>query len=521
MAIISVKEGFGPQSPRIMRGTLPPFHLYFLNYCLPELCLSALLKTLAAALVLVILASVTSIRSQTISARISVISTSPARVRVEAQLPAATGTLSFRNSYAGIIGLSERIESVQGVGAGGETTTIEKLAPGEFRASQKLSRVSYEVNLAQPIRPSQMSHVSWMNAEQGLFMLSDLLPERIDSGRFSAVIHIDVPVGWTVTSNAMVDGSRFSTDDPDSVVFLVGSALAQQREQLDGALFSVVMSGRWPISNSDLIRSSKEILRHYSRVTRFALRKNVVLMLVPYAGEVGPENWTAETRGNVVVLLMGQNGSRKKILSRIGVVLSHEVFHLWVPNSLELTGDYDWFFEGFTLYEALRTDLRLGFISFDEYLNTIARVYDSYISSADSRNFSLIEASERRWTTQSSLVYEQGMLVAFIYDLSLRKMTDCKLSLDDIYAELFRVAPRGQTNANETIIRVLTGHEGLESFARDYVETTTTINLNPILANYGLILKPGTSETGAKITKLDSKFNKSQSKFLGCLSHNN
>ena len=43
------------------------------------------------------------------------------------------------------------------------------------------------------------------------------------------------------------------------------------------------------------------------------------------------------------------------------------------------------------------------------------------MSAPDSRQFSLIEASERRWTTRSSLVYDKGMLVAFIYDLSLEE----------------------------------------------------------------------------------------------------
>ena len=63
---------------------------------------------------------------------------------------------------------------------------------------------------------------------------------------------------------------------------------------------------------------------------------------------------------------------------KLGILLAHELFHLWVPNSLKLAGDYDWFFEGFTIYQALRLDLRLHLISFDDYLDTIARVYDSY-----------------------------------------------------------------------------------------------------------------------------------------------
>ena len=149
-------------------------------------------------------------------------------------------------------------------------------------------------------------------------------------------------------------------------------------------------------------------------------------MLVPYPGETGPSSWSAETRGNVVVLLLGRNAKRKSVLSRLGIVLSHELFHLWVPNSLKLEGAYDWFFEGFTLYQALRMDLRLGLISFDDYLETIASVYDSYLSSPDRDRLSLIEASERRWTVSGSLVYEKGMLVAFLFDLALNRAADCQ-----------------------------------------------------------------------------------------------
>ena len=188
-----------------------------------------------------------------------------------------------------------------------------------------------------------------------------------------------------------------------------------------------------------------------------------------------------------------------------------------VPNSLNLAGDYDWFFEGFTLYEALRTDLRLGLISFDDYLATIARVYDSYQSSVDRDSLSLIEASERRWTTSASLVYEKGMLVAFIYDLRLRKLTDCQASLDDVYAELFRLPATGQRSANETIIGVLSERAELKMFARDYVETAAKLDLNAILTAYGI--QAGTSGSGS--TKFISirNLSKTQQSLLGCVGY--
>jgi predicted metalloprotease with PDZ domain len=214
--------------------------------------------------------------------------------------------------------------------------------------------------------------------------------------------------------------------------------------------------------------------------------------------------------------LLGRNARKKSVLSRLGIVLSHELFHLWVPNSLQLEGDYDWFFEGFTLYQALRMDLRLGLISFGDYLETIAGVYDSYRSAGDRDRLSLIEASQRRWTTSGSLVYEKGMLVAFIYDLTLRKLSDCGASLDNVYAELFRLSATGQRSANETIIGLLSEREGLKTFGRDYVESAATIDLEAILPAYGIQVRSSGSRTEL-IPGHD--LNETQRKVLGCVGY--
>lgn len=476
-------------------------------------------KTLSIICAVLSLAAFFGADAQTLSARISVTSVVPARIRIDLRLPGATNTLSFRNTYGGVLGLGERIETVAGVRDNGESVRIQKLAPGEFQSTEEFSRFTYDVNLAGPIRAADLSHVSSLDSDRGVLMMADLLPQSTGNpgGHPSALINIDVPRGWTVGSNVKDEGSQFSTEDPETAVFLIGPSLHQRQRRLASTNLSIITSGKWPVSDNDATKIAGEILEEYGRVTRFDLKRAPVLMLVPYEGEAGADNWSAETRGNVVVLLLGRRASRKRVLSRLGIVLSHELFHLWVPNSLRLEGDYDWFFEGFTLYQALRTDLRLGLISFDDYLETIARVYDSYQSSVDRDRLSLIEASERRWTTSASLVYEKGMLVAFIYDLSLRKLTDCRASLDDVYAELFRLPATGQRSANETIISVLSERAELKTFARDYVETAAKIDLNGILPAYGI--QAGTSGSGSTKFILVRDLSKVQQSLLGCVGY--
>jgi hypothetical protein len=471
---------------------------------------------------LLLLASLVEVNAQTLHARISVISVAPARLRIEAELPNPTSALSFRNSYAGVLGLGDRIEKLEVVNAKGEKISGQKLAPGEFQTTEKFTQFIYEVNLTEPSRPAQMSHVSWLNREHGLLLLSDLLPVSTkESGSFSAaVIGLDVPAGWTVMSNVTNQRGQFSSDSPDDTVFLIGPALHEKSRRLASTDISIVTSVKWPFSDNDALKIAGQIIEQYSEVTRFQLKRNAVVMLIPYPGEAGPDSWSAETRGNDVVLLLGRKASGKRVLSRLGIVLSHELFHLWVPNSLKLDGDYDWFFEGFTLYQALRMDLRLGLISFDDYLETIARVYDSFLTSPDAERLSLIGASERRWTTSSSLVYEKGMLVAFIYDLALRKFSSCRASLDDVYSELFQSDAPRQTKANETIIKLLSEREGLESFAKQYVESAGGIDLDSVVAAYGIQVQRGGQGANTKLV-IRRDPDKAQRQLLGCIGYRN
>ena len=104
-----------------------------------------------------------------------------------------------------------------------------------------------------------------------------------------------------------------------------------------------------------------------------------------------------------------------------------------------------------------------------------------------------------------------------MYDLTLRKLTGCGVSLDDVYAELFRLPATGQRSANETIIGLLSEREGLKTFARDYVESAAKIDLETFLPAYGIQVGSSGSRATELIPGLD--LNKSQRKLLGCIGY--
>ena len=309
------------------------------------------------------------------------------------------------------------------------TLAVKNIAVGEFRANLDVTKISYSVKLSTPVSNGQ-SHVSWLADDRGYLMFADLVP--LDLASFS--VRFDLPPGWTVESSIAPDANgEFHVFEPLETVFFVGRSLRKTGANLDGATFDIVLSGKWSFKDSEALKAATRVMQKYLAITQFKLPGKSIIMIAPPPITAKLNEWWAETRGSTVALLMEPRGS--KLREHLTIIFTHELLHLWVPNSLKLEGDYDWFFEGFTLYMALRTALELDVINFKEFLNTLARVYDSYLSNPD--DSSLIEASERRWTTSGSQVYDKGMLVAFLYDLLVRKESGGKTTLADRYRELF------------------------------------------------------------------------------------
>ena len=69
------------------------------------------------------------------------------------------------------------------------------------------------------------------------------------------------------------------------------------------------------------------------------------------------------------------------------------------------------------------------------------------------------------------------MLVAFVYDLMLRKESGGKTTLADRYRELFNGGVTDGANGNEAIIRVLGSSPALKDFTRSYVEKSGPLEL--------------------------------------------
>ncbi len=397
-------------------------------------------------------------KAQQTQARIKISVSTPNEVVVNAVSATPLRSWSFRNAYAGVLGIAERIDQFRADGA-------RKVATGEFRSETGAKEIDYVVRLNRP-SPASVAHLTWLSNDYGVLMFADLLPQE-----FATVsVQFALPAGWTVHSSINPE----LVPEPADAVFLVGRSIRKAaKKDLDSFI-----AGEWPFKDSVAVNAAARVMDKYLALTGFKLPGRPVVMIAPLPVATGSTKWRAQTRGSTVLLLMDPQAQIANWKGQLEIIFTHEVLHLWVPNALSLQGDYDWFFEGFTLYTALLTALDLKAINFREYLATMERVYDSYLSYP--HDLSLIEASERRWTTPWPVVYDKGMLVAFLYDLMLRKESAGKTTLVSRYRELFRLAA-DRTDGNEVIIKLLSSSPAAGEFVKKYIEGSQELELQHVL----------------------------------------
>jgi predicted metalloprotease with PDZ domain len=439
-------------------------------------------------------------KAQSVNARISVVSLTPPRVSVEAEPAKGTKVWSFRNAYAGVVGLGERIENLTLFDAEGSQVPARKLAAGEYEAAREATKVRYELKLGPPRETNATAHVSWLTATRGVLMPGDLLPLPLAHAKLSLLL----PDGWKVaTLETRNGGGQYEIDDADTSIFFIGADLRIAQAGVRGMEVSFATAGEWAFADGDVVAVIRDVLEQHMRSAGVAARGRALVLLAPFPQTSDGARWSAETRGGTVVFLSGRATSKSAGLARLSVPLAHELFHLWVPNALALRGDYDWFYEGFTVYQAMRASVELRYLTFQDYLDSLARAYDIYLAERQRDDLSLLDASARRWGGSSALVYQKSMLIAALYDLSVRRQSRGRRSLDDVYRLLFR---ERQTNRDErrdgntAVLAALKSVSGGAEFSKRYIETANQLDLKTDLEAFGLQLERSASRTRINVS---------------------
>jgi predicted metalloprotease with PDZ domain len=307
-------------------------------------------------------------------------------------------------------------------------------------------------------------------------------------------------------------GADIAKDKIDKTAFVIGTGW---REKVDGQLH-LVISGDWQFSDDDAAKLAAEVVRNYRKDLGSVNADDILVAIAKFPVSIGIDNWEADTRGTTIVILSSDTPFKSQSIQRLHEQLRHEIFHLWVPNGVNLTGHFDWFYEGFALYQSLKLGVAVNRIRFDDYLDTLSRAYD--IDRHWPGKISLIEASNQRWNGANTQVYARGLLVAFLCDLAM--MEKSGRTSTDLVRELYEKhrPPAATQDGNAAVLALMRQHPELVPIVDRNITGADTIDWQSLLQGSGLATVPEGSETKLRVMP---KLTGRQKDLLNRLGYNN
>ena len=415
---------------------------------------------------------------------------------------------SILRDYAGISDLADRVSNIVLEDREGKSVAFKQFIPGEYVADREFARWRYFIDLAPRKHFAAAAHTSWISADHGLLFLDDLLPLGSTKAGNEVNVQIRLPMGWSATSES------FETDDAGKVVVLVSKQARMQQVSVGDSTINVVNVGQWLFTDTKAADFVKQIFNEYRKSFGELPEKKASVYIVPFPKKVDLGNWEGDTRGNTVTIVSSDMPFETQSVQRLHEQLRHEIFHLWFPNALTLTGNYDWFYEGFALYRSLRLGVALNRLRFDDYLDTLGRA--TTIDSMLTDRRSLLDASSARVSgAGDTIIYARGMLAAFLTDIQTLRRSGGKDDVSTILRAIYEKhsAPAVPEVGNTAVLRTI----DLPAVTR-FVSSGERVDWANELKPIGIEV---VRENGVATLRVAAGLTSSQKKFLDKLGYNN
>jgi predicted metalloprotease with PDZ domain len=481
----------------------------------------------AAAFVFVLILQFSyTLSAQAIEAKIKIETTSPTIIEVQgvnldANSQKNVKNFSFTQTYAGIENLAERVSDIDLLDEKKSRIGFKKLVAGEFLAEKPFHFWNYKVKAGISANYAAMSRISWISGEQGILMTGDLLPQFItkNNEKIRAKISFELPQGWKIASSEKKTGENaFEVSDIEKAVFYVGKNWREQEITVGNSKLNFIISGERQFSDAEAFQMASEIFGFYEKLFGAIPNQKAHIFLGKFPIEAKYGRWEAETRGASVTIFSAEMPFKTQSLQRLHEQLRHEIFHLWMPNKLNLSGNYDWFYEGFALYQALKTGVAVNRLRFEDFLDTLSRAHD--IDTLQSQRTSLIEASKNRWNGANTQIYARGMLAAFLCDITVLRVSKGKTSLTDIFQQIYRAhrQPNPRQEGNSAILEILQTRQEIRPIIEKYIKGAENIAWQTDLEWIGIESAEENFQTKLKVR---AKPNNRQKDLLDKLGYNN
>jgi predicted metalloprotease with PDZ domain len=330
------------------------------------------------------------------------------------------------------------------------------------------------------------------------------------------LIHVEAPERWrTATGLEPADGVEGAFVAPNYDI-LVDSPFEIGEHDLiefdiDGKAHEIVIWGNADYDEEELKEDFTKIVREQASIFG-EMPYDRYVFLVHVAPGIG--GGTEHYNSTIMQTRPSSFESERSYRGFLGLV-SHEMFHTWNVKRLRPAGiqPYDylrenytkllWVAEGTTSYYDDLTLARTGQMKTSDYLNRLASSIDSIAKSPGAKVQSLEESSFDAWVKFNKSTpdspnttvnfYSKGALVSLLLDLRLRKLTENRVSLDDVMRELYESYPLGGPGFTpedlQSILERRTGTSFEDFFAR-YVRGTDELPMAEAFVAAGLELKP-------------------------------
>jgi len=466
-------------------------------------------NTLSLLLLLIALTGSALSQAPQIGCRIDQISPENRSLRIDCLVTALSArkiTLRFKDEFAGIDRLSERIDSLKGADARGAELKPEIRGDGLYGFDVAAPvRISYQMRLARAYNSAQHALVSSLGPEAAVLMMADLLPEfcaEESRCNFPTRVKISPPEGWKIATTETRREEFYDLEDLSRAIFLV-SRFRERAVKIGEMNLRSAIAGTWNFNDDDVFKLVEAIAREQAELIQSREAGDFLVTLAPYPQPITGLGSSAVTIGHTVVLMLNQSNDAARTLAHYGRHLAHEMFHFYLPNAFQIRENFDWFWEGFTRYIALITLTRLHLVAFQEYLDLIAAEYESYGLNPLKTEVSLLDASPKKFSGAANynLVYRKGMLVAALYDLELRWRSKGKSSLSVVMRSLYSNYARGnQPIGNREVIDELRRQGDFTRLVRDDIEGVQEIELAKRIKAYGLGIEQSAATRTLRIT---------------------
>jgi hypothetical protein len=447
--------------------------------------------------------------AQTSEVVISISQTNPAAAVIHGRTERNNSrNFSLIRDIAGTSNLADRVSEIGLEDSNGKPVAYKQFVPGEYVAESNFSAWNYRIDLSPSKLPAAAAHTSWIGNDSGLLFFEDLLPTLATNNGSSVSVNIKIPADWQIFGN----GSSLISNASKSTVFLAKRPRVSIAEIKNGPLL-VVTSGEWNFTDKQVVDLFREIYNEYYDIFGGAPSVKKELFLLPFPNKVSAGNWEADTRGHTVTLLSSDATFASQSVQRLHEQLRHELFHLWFPNGVNLTGNYDWFYEGFALYESLKLGVALNRLRFDDYLDTLGRAMTIDAAIADRR--SLLDASATRMTGNDTILYARGMLAAYLADIETIQRSGGKEDVSTILRRVYQEHrfPATAEDGNAVVLKAV--HSPAVTAFVSGNEKTNWIVLSEVA---GMDVNV---QTGATTLSVTAKPTSSQKRFLDKLGYNN